>query len=85
MGSKGLRTVKPSNCTFNELCKMRRDHTDFGDFSLMTDSGVVWLSEQAWGKERKQHIQIPRGVFNRLLLWYQREAGPARGKRSRGK
>ena len=41
MGSKGLRTVKPSNCTFNELCKMRRDHTDFGDFSLMTDSGVV--------------------------------------------
>ena len=66
--------VAPAKCTFDELCRMRRDHTDSGDFSLMVEPRVVWLSEQKMGEHQKQHIQIPRHVFNRLLVWYQREA-----------
>ena len=60
----------PALCTFEELCEMPRDHRDIGDFCLMTDAETVWLSEQAMGEARKQHLEIPRDVFNTLLQWY---------------
>jgi hypothetical protein len=59
-----------ADASFDELCAMRYDHSDAGDFSIMTDTNVVWLSEQAWGSPQKQHIEIPRGIFNRLVGAY---------------
>jgi hypothetical protein len=61
-----------ANCTFRELCQFGRDHIDVGDFSIMTDSTVVWLNEQKIGEHRKQHIEIPRKTFNRLVAHYSR-------------
>jgi len=52
---------------------MHRDHTEVGDWCLMTDTDVVWISQQKIGEDRTQHIEIPRAVFNRLLVWYQHE------------
>ena len=66
------------DATDAELCNLKRDHFDYGDFSIMTDTRVVWLSEQAMGTERKQHIEIPRHIFNRLIRKY---AGLKKGKR----
>ncbi len=62
----------PATCTHEQLYRIRRDHTEVGDFCLMTDAGTVWLSEQKMGEAQKQAVQIPRAVFNRLLRWYQR-------------
>jgi hypothetical protein len=67
------KRVTPMNATSNELCDLPRDHKDSGNWSLMTNSYVVWLSEQKTGEERKQHFEIPRAVFNRLLRWYMGE------------
>lgn len=75
-----MKRVSPKNASFNELCAMKRDHVDVGDFSIMTDSRVVWLSEQKIGEDQTQHIEIPRGKFNRLLAWY---LGSWGGKRPR--
>jgi hypothetical protein len=68
------KAVSPMKATNAQICQMRRDHTDFGDFSLMTDGYTVWVSQQAVGEDRKQHIAMPKGTFNRLLRWYLREA-----------
>ena len=68
--------AKPMNATPSELWAMRRDHVDSGDFSIITDTHVVWLSEQKIGEDRKQHIKIPRATFNRLIRWYIRDDKP---------
>ena len=65
--------ASPKNATYSQLCKMHRDHTEVGDWCLMTDTDVVWISQQKIGEDRTQHIEIPRAVFNRLLVWYQHE------------
>jgi len=38
----------------------------------MTNSYVVWLSEQEMGASQKQRIKIPRKEFNKLIRWYLR-------------
>ena len=65
--------ISPKRASFNQICDMPRDHTDFGDWCLMTDGSTVWISEQENGKPQKQSIEIPRSVFNRLLRWYETE------------
>jgi hypothetical protein len=67
-----------ANCTFRELSQFHRDHIDVGDFSIMTDSTVVWLSEQKIGAPRKQHIELPRKTFNRLVAHYLQGRKPNR-------
>lgn len=68
------KRVAPMKATNSQICRMRSDHTDFGDFSLMTDGFTVWLSEQANGEMSRQKFEISKGRFNRLLRWYLREA-----------
>lgn len=68
----GVVSYAPATCNETQLCRIRRDNKDAGDFSIMTDSYVVWLSEQKMGENRKQHIEIPRKEFNKLIQWYLR-------------
>lgn len=63
-------SVSLRNASFNQICRVRRDNYNQGDFSIMTDGHTTWLSEQKMGEHRKQGIAIPRGVFNRLLQRY---------------
>ena len=49
-----------------QVCSLRRDHYNVGDWSIMTDGYRVWISRQALGKERTDHIEIPKSVFDKL-------------------
>jgi hypothetical protein len=70
------------NATFDELCAFRSDHGNVGDWSIMTDTTVVWISDQAVGHEVRQSIEIPRSVFNRLVKAYLKPRRPIRNMRS---
>lgn len=76
--SKTKRTAKrtsryaPSKCSEAQLCRISRDNFETKDFSIMTDSYTVWLSEQKMGEQQKQHIGMPRPIFNKLIRWYLR-------------
>ena len=66
----GQMKVIPRNCTYNQLCELPRDHSEVGDFCLLTDSYTVSLREQPVGDMPVQRFRIPRKTFNRLLQWY---------------
>lgn len=54
------------------ICRLRRDHYCVGDWAIMTDGYRVWISQQAMGKNRTDHIEIPKPIFDRLLRSYER-------------
>jgi len=63
-------SISVSVASENELCRVRRGNISAADFSIMTDSYTVWLSEQKMGEQQKQHIEMPRATFNKLIRWY---------------
>lgn len=65
--------ASPQNATEKELCRITRDNSSIGNFTLMTDSHEVWISEQAAGSPPTQEITMRRETFNRLIEWYQKE------------
>lgn len=67
--------------TFDQICKLERDNTEAGDYSILVDEARVYLSEQALGEAPTQSIEIPREVFNALVDWYERGKVPASDKR----
>ena len=73
----------PMNCTDDELCAMEYDNVQVGDFSIMTDTHTVWLSQQAMGEYRTQHCEISRDAFNKLIRWYTQGIVPKEDRRSR--
>lgn len=56
--------------TEKQICSLRRDHCNVGDWSIMTDGFTVWISKQKIGHERTDHIQIPKRVFDKLFDQY---------------
>lgn len=64
------KRIAPSIATHAQLAKLSHDNVCVGDFSIMTDTTVVWLSEQAKGENPRQKIEIPRDVFNKLIKWW---------------
>lgn len=68
----GVVSYAPSKCSEAQLCRISRDNFETKDFSIMTDSYTVWLSEQKIGEQQRQHIGMPRAIFNKLIRWYLR-------------
>ena len=66
------RRIAPANCGFDELSRISRDHFDVGDWSIMTDSSVVWLTKQKLGERPSLEMEIPAKTFGRLIKWYLR-------------
>lgn len=66
--SEKRRTRNLSNASFNELTRFRRDSADWKDFGILTDSCSVWLED-----DHDRHVEIPRGIFNRLIGQYFKE------------
>ena len=66
MGQVSLREVR----TLEEVCRLKRDHHTWGDWSISTDGGTVWISKQKLGAEQTDHIEIPKAVFDRLFDAY---------------
>lgn len=69
-----LRTAK----TEAQIIDLPRDHYDFNNWSIMTDGYRVWISKQKLGEQRTDHIEVPKGIFDRLLTLYEREQKPRR-------
>ncbi len=66
-----------------EVCNLRTDSKDVGDYWIMTDGYQVTMHEQKLGKPTTQDIAIPRTVFNRLIDWYMRDQeSPSRKARA---
>lgn len=53
-----------------EILRMGRDHSTWGDWTIMTDGYRVWVSKQKMGEARTHHIEVPKGVFDRLVDAY---------------
>jgi len=56
--------------TFEQICKLKRDNVESGDFWMTFDEGTVYLSEQPSGEKPKASIKIPRTVFNRFVRFW---------------
>ena len=54
------------------ICKLPRDHFEIGDWCIMSDGVRVWISQQAPGEPRTDHIEVPKAIFDRLLNRYER-------------
>lgn len=61
------------------VCRMPRDHYEWGNWSIMTNGHQVWISHQEVGKSPTAHIEVPKAVFDRLFDAYgkPRNLGPA--------
>lgn len=65
----------------DEVCTLRCDNKDVGDFWILTDGYQVSLRKQKMGEPPSEGICIPRAQFNRLIAWYMREQKPVKTKR----
>lgn len=65
-------SYSPAKCRTEQLYRISRGNIEVGDFSLGTDTYVVWLTEQRIGEPPRQSIEIPRRIFNKFIRWYQR-------------
>ena len=66
--------MRPYDCkTIDQVCALRRDNFDAGDFWIITDGYNVSLAEQKVGEKSTGMVTIPRREFNRLVTWYMRE------------
>jgi len=72
--AKSLRQVK----TEADVIDLPRDNYGFQNWSVMTDGYRVWISKQKIGEQRTDHIEVPKGIFDRLLALYEREQKPRR-------
>lgn len=59
-----------ADCSFHELCRFKKDGVDIGDVRIGTDSDTVWITEQKLGHPPKKYIEVPRGLFNKLVAEY---------------
>lgn len=73
MPKKKRTSASAMNATWRQICRLKRDHLDVGDFCLMTDTHNVWISEQPMGEPRKHSVAMTRTQFNKLIRWYTRE------------
>jgi hypothetical protein len=59
-----------------QIIKLPRDHYEFQNWTIMTNGYTVWISKQKAGEMPTDHIEVPKGVFDRLLEMYEREQTP---------
>lgn len=74
-----LRQVKGTK----DICSVRRDHHDFGDWCIMTDGYRVWISKQKIKHPRTDHIEIPKTIFDKMFDAYGKQVptGTWRGEK----
>lgn len=66
--------MTPYKARSNEqVCSLRQDGYESGDFWIMTDGYTVTICEQKTFESPKQVIHVPRAEFNKMIDWYKRE------------
>ncbi len=63
------RSLKDCRTT-DQVCELPRDHSDAGDFWIISDGHTVSMAQQKYGESSTQSISIPRATFNRLIAFY---------------
>ena len=63
--------------TLTQVCSLRSDNYDVGDFWILTDGPTVTISAQKLGHPVTASITVPKWIFNQMLNWYSR---PTKGK-----
>ncbi len=53
-----------------DICSVRRDHYDFGDWTIMTDGHHVWISKQKVKHPQTDHIAMPKAIFDKMFDAY---------------
>lgn len=53
-----------------DVLKLERDNWQFGDYGLLCDGDIVYLSQQKVGWPRLQNIEIPKKLFDKLVDAY---------------
>ncbi len=67
---KTKRTASAATANDRQFLRLVRTVWESRDFSLFTDGFNVWVNEQPMGEERKQSVEVPRYIFNRLIKGY---------------
>lgn len=70
VGSGRLVSLAPSECTENQLCRIKRDNYDYYHHWILTDSYRITIAAQKIGEKPTQSITIPRHIFNALVRFY---------------
>jgi hypothetical protein len=64
--------------SLDQIIELPRDNYGFNNWSIMTDGHTVWISKQRIGEKPTHQIDVPKGIFDRLLTLYEREQKPRR-------
>lgn len=67
-----LRAAK----TEAQIIELPRSVFSFQNWRIHTDGYRVWLAKQKVGESPTDHIEVPKGIFDRLLTMYEREQTP---------
>ena len=62
--------VSPAKASESQLIRMARDDKTIGDYWMRSDGFNVSIYHQKSGFTPNGGITIPRGVFNKLVEWY---------------
>lgn len=66
--------MKPRNAdTFNKVCNLKTDNHETKTHWIIINGKTVTIKAQKSGEESTQTIDVPRGVFNRLIDWYNKD------------
>jgi hypothetical protein len=61
-----------------QIIELPRDHYGCNNWTIMTNGHNVWISQQKLGEPPTDQIEVPKGIFDRLLTFYEREQTPRR-------
>ena len=56
--------------TDKQMIELTRDNISVGGWWFMIDGDVVILTAQKSGESPTQQVTVPRGVFGRVVDWY---------------
>lgn len=70
MENKETDSASPMEATEKQLHQLDSDNRSCGNYSILTDSFHVTLTEQRRGEYPSQSITLRRKSFDKLIAWY---------------
>ena len=66
-----VRQLAPIDCrTFKQVCSLKTDNAETGEYWIMSDSCSVTIAKQRLGHKAEFANSIPKEHFDRLIAWY---------------
>jgi len=61
------KTRAPIDCSCDQICKMRRDNVESGEFWCQTNGDQITIAHQVTGERPQASITIPRAAMKRFV------------------